>query len=225
MKKRKVLIGLIIGFIIIPAGAVAASVAYVFRENIAPLEVRELPRKNPTSHVFETDLKTARQKIIDGFSLDSQFANREIMPFKDARYSDEIGSYESPKMVRVETADEEFMFSEAEEIFKDPANQNDIYIHGWGDTIDSHSYFVLGKPLAFRIRFHIHLEADQTGKTRVSVSPVNPTVVKGISGLGPHGWVAEDVPVPPTTIEEYQLLRYVGHILGEKEMPPVIFPE
>lgn len=34
----------------------------------------------------------------------------------------------------------------------------------------------------------------------------------------------KEIPVEPTTVEEYRMLRHIGLILGEDDMPEVVFP-
>jgi len=45
------------------------------------------------------------------------------------------------------------------------------------------------------------------------------SVINGARCCGPHGYYANDVPVEPTTIEEYKILLYIGQVLSVRDMP------
>lgn len=210
MSKRKLLTIILI--------AIALSVAYVLRWNIAPLQKKELKGNNPTSYTFSSDLNSIRNKLIAGFSIENQVKNTNVFAFKSLsrpRYARDV-------MLSLET-EKDALFGK--DIFKKKANHNDLYLHTFGDTITSHSYFALGKPLEYRVGFDIHFQPEPDGRTRIFVNAVNPTVIKGIGGIGAHGFYSNDIPVAPTTIEEYQLLRYIAYLLGENKMPPVHYPQ
>jgi len=196
---------------------VLLGVAYVMRENLMPLQTRKLEKVNPTSQSFSLPLKEVRERLIDAFSIDSQIRNRRVFTFKGSWGSNSVREL----TLSLETK-EKALFGR--EVFEDPKNKYDIFLHMFGDPITSRTYFVSGRPLGYRASFHLHLTSETDGNTSVSVRVVRPTVIKGIGGVGPHGFYSKDVPVPPTTIEEYELLRYVGNVLGEGRMPDVQYP-
>jgi len=79
--------------------------------------------------------------------------------------------------------------------------------------------------LAFRTHFHIHREAAGDDRVKITVFPVNPVIYKVFRGISLHGAVMKkEIPVEPTTVEEYRMLRHIGLILGEDDMPEVVFP-
>ena len=210
MNKRKIFSIIII--------AITLLVAYVFRWNIVPLQKKELKKINPTSYTFSSDLKSVRYKIISGFSIENQIKNKNVFSFKSLSRPE----YARDLILSMETK-KDALFGKA--IFENEANNSDIYLHTFGDPIKSHSYFALGKPLEYRVSFHIHFEPEQDGRTTIYINAVNPAVIKGIGGIGPHGFHSNDIPVSPTTIEEYELLRYVGYLLDEKKMLAVNYPK
>jgi len=164
------------------------------------------------------EIGSVREKLISGFSIENQIKNQNVFSFKSLSRPE----YARDLTLALETK-KDALFGKA--VFENQETQNDIYLHTFGDPIKSHSYFALGKPLEYRVSFHIHFQSAQDGKTTILINAINPTVVKGIGGLGPHGFYLKDVPVQPTTIEEYELLKYVGYLLGEKNMPAVNYPK
>lgn len=210
MNKRKILSIFIISITLL--------VGYIFRWNIAPLQKKELKNSNPTSYIFSSDLTSVRDQLISAFSTENQVKNKNIFSFKSLSRPE----YARDLILTMETK-KDVLF--AKSIFENQVNQNDIYLHTFGDPIKSHSYYALGKPLEYRVSFHIHFQSEQEGQTAISIIAVNPTVIKGIGGLGAHGFFSKDIPVSPTTIEEYELLRYIGYLLGEKNILAANYPE
>ncbi len=63
--------------------------------------------------------------------------------------------------------------------------------------------------------------------TLVAVTASDTEVVNGRKfGFGPcgPGYAGNCKPVKPTTVEEYSLLRYLGHYLGVTNMPDTVLP-
>jgi hypothetical protein len=111
-------------------------------------------------------------------------------------------------------------------IFVNLENQDDLYLHFFGDVIDpSAVYFGGGKPLRYRAEFQLHLTALDDKSTKVLVITHNPTVINGSVCCGLHGYKSNDVAVEPTTVEEYRILMFIGRILGVSGMPPLRLPE
>ena len=116
----------------------------------------------------------------------------------------------------------------ASAIFQDPANTNDIYLHTFhAPFVASPVYHGRKGGLPFIAAFHLHLAAAGSN-TLVTVTALDTEVVNGqkfgVGSCGP-GYGNNYVKVKPTTIEEYSLLRYLGHCLGLTNMPPVILPK
>jgi hypothetical protein len=112
-------------------------------------------------------------------------------------------------------------------VFLDPANTNDIFLD------PSHMPFVRSSVyrgryggLPFIATFHLHLTGSASS-TVVTVTASDTEVVNGtkfgIGSCGPgQGWNCERV--KPTTVEEYAILRYLGHYLGVTNMPELVVP-
>lgn len=228
-KGKKIIIG-IVGVIVLPVVVFLSIFAYFFGdlviEEYSPIEIKQLPQNNPTSYIFNGNLEEVRRKIISA----TKFPDFESpFPFKD--YNDlDNESYKSNVSFYVCEARNEICLSTnreiVKEIFKKEENRNDVYLASDGRRTNSSTYYAAGKPLGFRTDFHIHLEAKDDNKVKVTIFPINPLIYKGYGGMGLHGAILKkEIPVEPTTVEEYQMLRYIGFILGEKDMPEVILPE
>ena len=112
-------------------------------------------------------------------------------------------------------------------IFRNPANKNDIYLHTFHSPFEvSPVYHNSRGGLPFIAAFHLHLVASGR-KTMVTVIASNTEVIAGTKfGVGPGGPGPANVyvNVEPTTIEEYSILRYIGSYIGVTNMPPVRLP-
>lgn len=222
MSKGKKLCVWIAAFMAITVVIVLSVAGYFFSdvliEEYSTIEAKKLQQKNPTTYAFDGDLENVRKKI----AAATAFPNDEIpFPFKTSTQFN-AGFYvcEVTEEICLTSNEEQF-----KEIFLKPENKNDIFLASDGSRIISPVYSAAEKKLGFRTDFHIHLEAQNGSKTIVTISPVNPMVFKGYGGLGLHGKILKkEFPVEPTTIEEYQLLRYIGLVLGEKDMPKVLLP-
>ena len=88
--------------------------------------------------------------------------------------------------------------------------------------LKSDVYFWLGSPLYYRAEFALAYRPIGDGMTEVRVETSESEVRIGPSFTFTGGDLYR--PVPPTTIEEYGLLRTLGCLLGERDMPPVHVP-
>ena len=88
--------------------------------------------------------------------------------------------------------------------------------------LKSDVYFWLGSPLDYRAEFALVYRPIGDGMTELRVEMSKSEVRIGPS-FSAHGGDLYR-PVPPTTIEEYGLLRTLGCLLGESGMPPVRVP-
>lgn len=77
--------------------------------------------------------------------------------------------------------------------------------------------------------FNVHLQAVSTDSTRVIINIKNNSISYGVkfwTNVCFTNYVPKEKNVPSTTIEEYELLRYIGKKLGYlKDMPYVKYPE
>ena len=92
--------------------------------------------------------------------------------------------------------------------------------------IESKIYFRFGKPLPYWVEFHIHLDSISESKTKVEVFTLSSEICIGGIPFGDtgHGY-SHMKKVPPSTIEEYEILLTIGKYLGEKDMPPCNYPK
>ena len=83
----------------------------------------------------------------------------------------------------------------------------------------------------YKTIFQIKMKEITHEKTQVSIIPINPKIVVGSEVVyNPRilWWqrIAIDKDAVPSTIEEYQILLYIGEILGVKDqMPKLILPK
>ena len=109
-------------------------------------------------------------------------------------------------------------------IFIDSNNINDAILYPLA-SFDSKIYFRSGKPLPYTsMAFHIHLDSISENKTNVEIFTLESKLYTFGIGAGHlcHIWEKE---VPPSTIEEYEILLIIGEQLGEQEMPACNYPE
>ena len=81
--------------------------------------------------------------------------------------------------------------------------------------------------LIYTAEFRLALEAISDDSTRVDVRTDGAKVYNGrVFGRGPcgFGWFHRSDPVRPTTIEEYTILRHIGHSVGLTNMPELLVP-
>jgi len=183
---------------------------------VSPIQTRLLPASNPTTYSFALPLEEVRARALQAFSIEHQVEQPVFSRSAPGSHLESVFSAECATNV---------VFGVA--VFHDPANTNDIYLHTF------HTPFVISSVyrgrnggLPFIATFQLHL--TKTGSnTSVRVTASNTEVVNGTKfGFGPcgpgQGWNCESV--PPTTVEEYSILRYLGRYLGITNMPAVVLP-
>jgi hypothetical protein len=194
-----------------------ALVAVSCSRGVSRVQTHSLATPNPTAYSFPLPLTEVHAKALEAFSIEHQV--------KEPVFVRPTGA-DSPEssFFSVECATNAVM---GKDIFNDPANAHDIYLHTF------HSPFVLSSVyrgryggLPFIATFHLHLTDSGTG-TLVSVTASNAEIINGtkfgFGSCGPgQGWNCEGV--APTTVEEYSILRYLGRSLGVTNMPAVIVP-
>lgn len=181
---------------------------------IHEIKTKSLNEKNPTSYEFARPMSEVRRTVISAFDT----AKRN--PLTEEFHS----SFSRTSFFFVVESKEDPSFSK--HIFGKPENSNDLYLHSYGEPISfSAVYFGGGQPLKYRATFQLHLTAPTENSTRVTVIPHNPTVINGSKCCGLHGYVSNEVPVEPTTIEEYKILLFMGRLFGAQDMPPLRLPE
>ncbi|MCP4542364.1 MAG: hypothetical protein GY832_35020 [Chloroflexi bacterium] len=198
---------------------IAVYTFYPYRMNYVSIQVKELPQPNPTTYVFAVPVSEVHERVYYGIrsgwrSRDKFFGSLGFVTIPWRGTTDTVGFF-------VETKDEA---SFGKRVFNDPANDNDLFLRRSGSSIASRTYFALDEPLPYETEFQIHLEPIGTDSTQVTVVSLNPAVLKGVGGLGPHGYYPAEIAVEPSTIEEYTILLYIGHVLGDTSMPELKLP-
>lgn len=198
---------------------IAASSLYPYRMNLVPIQVKSLSQPNPTSYVFPVPLPKLREQILYGLRHGWE---------RRAKFFGDLGFVIIQRRDTIEPVYLSFETSEypvfGKEVFKDPHNSNDLYL-SCNSVISSRTYFALDDPLPYEVAFHIHFVPVGNDSTKVTVMAINPGVLKGVAGWGPHGLYSMQISVEPTTIEEYTILLYIGFLLEEDSMPPLRLPD
>ncbi len=182
-------------------------------EKVHPIETKPLSQKNPTVYEFAHPVSDVREKLLTAFA-DYDLMQEFYSSFnpKKSSFRFFVGSREKTLL--------------SKDIFENPENTNDLYLHSHGEVIGpSAVYFGGGKPLRYRAKFQLHLTALDDKRTKISIITHDPAVINGSVCCGMHGYKSNDVAVEPTTIEEYKILLFIGRILGVSDMPPLRMPE
>lgn len=157
---------------------------------------------NPTEYCYNASLNEVKAAIVKEFLL---------MP--GYRY------------MRLEYRGKDVILSsKAEQIFKIKSNENDFYLNYSGSIGKSKIYFDKnGKALDYFVEFHLHLIPLNESYTKVEIKTIDPKVGVGRETLPslPHlVRMIKTKSVPPSSIEEYEILLKIGKglCLG-KNMP------
>ena len=189
--------------------------------NFADVERKEMPTPNPTSHVFNLPLKDLQDSLVNFFAIDNQ-TQRQILESSVFNYKVEDLDIKTTVAFKAETASTSLF---GKHYFTNAGTDKDIYLHSFGNYWMSPIYHVEGDALKFRADFVLKLDSINQNKTLLTVETINPVVIKGIEGLGPHGFIAKEESVEPTTVEEYTLIKYIAEELGDKSLDEIIMPD
>ena len=115
-------------------------------------------------------------------------------------------------------------------IFDNPSNYNDFVLEEFSTwhKCKSKVYFNKeNKPLIYHATYQIHLEKVSESKTKVSIIVTESGIIyKTKLPVLPHlSRVNRLKELPPTTVEEYEILLIIGKELGVKDMPSIKIPE
>ena len=188
-----------------------------------PIQTKPFPQKNIPSHSFKLSLDKLKDKISALFSLENQEDNKYLNDVFYFYPSDEKEKEDFKMFIdfQVETKKTSLFGSN---YYKKSKTSNDIYIHDFGSCWYSKLYFSKGKPLKYRTAFIIKLTKINKDSTSIFIQAEKPTVINGIIGLGPHGPIARETIVAPTSIEEYSILLFIADKLGDKTLLPLKLP-
>jgi hypothetical protein len=93
-------------------------------------------------------------------------------------------------------------------------------------SVNSKIYYKSDKPLPYNASFHLHLDSISESKTKVEVFTLDPEIYVWGIGIWGHSIHSQIKKVPPSTIEEYEILLTIGEQLGEKkDMPACNYPK
>jgi len=157
---------------------------------------KKLANLNPTSYVFDTDIEQCKNAIKKVKILDVS----------------------RPYFIDKKESHRDYIY-----IYNDSANRNDAILTCIGN-FDSKIYFRFGFPYPYWADFHVHLDSILENKTRVEIFTLEPKIVVFGVGIGHVSWTWTKK-VPPSTIEEYEILLSIGEQLGEKNMPACNYPK
>ena len=168
----------------------------------AQIQARQLKHSNPTAYVFNVDPTTVRTAI------EVSIVRSEFYGMSKATVET---TYGIPSII---------------EVFRNKSNENDVYLFSFEPIGQSKIYHKNDAPLSYYAEFHIHLSPISVEKTNVEVFTYHSSVVTGRNPLiGDRGGNLTTIEVPPSTIEEYEILLRIGEALGVKDsMPPLIVP-
>lgn len=158
---------------------------------------KELKQKNPTSYVFNANIQQIKSTV---FQL---HANRDFELYPD-------------------TTTLQFYYDDFDSIH----NKNDICFWTLSNNLESKIYYKKGKPLYYKVFILLHLDSISENSTKATaIAFISEICVGGyqIPFIG-HGY-SRMKKVPPSTIEEYEILLAIGQQLGEKNMPKCIYPD
>lgn len=185
---------------------------------VSPVRQLRLVTPNPTSYDFDVPLPEVHacaMHVFDGFGVpDAVFGPRPAR--RGLPYADSFSVEDKANAVF------------GSDIFKDPANANDVYVFNrLQPLVASPVYRGRTGGLPFSAAFQIHIVARSANRTRVTVIAHDAKITTGQRfGLGSCGpaRILQTERVEPTSIEEYEMLRYLAHALGVTRMPPPRVP-
>jgi hypothetical protein len=161
----------------------------------------KLEKKNPTVYCFNANPQEVKKAAIRKFD---NFKDLDLVLKNEYKYQTEINS-----------------------ILNKKGNENDLYLETYGNCLISKVYFNDGKPSLFEVEFHVHLDSLSENMTQVTINTLRSEVLTG-SKIGISDNLVLGQPntekVPPSTIEEYEILLAIGEELGQKGMPPCHYP-
>jgi hypothetical protein len=190
-------------------------------KDVSRVHRQALPRLNPTSYSFDIPLGDLRAKAMAAFSIDHQVKQ----PVFGSLSTVALHAFGGMPILHVSVASDAGFGAE---LFRIPENAHDLYLQSFGVPVwESPVYHGSRGGLPFIAEFHVHFSASEAGRTSVAVRALRTEVINGMHyGLGScgPGWAWRYVPVEPTSIEEYLILRYIGEAVGAPAMPEVVLP-
>lgn len=194
------------------------------------LQDRVLPHPNLTNYEFDASVSEVTNAIKKAYGTDWYLAEAKKNRERVWKGGGDATTEHALTLALQSPPPSLFFKGDADALSKNlltkAGNENDAYLFGSTSPVsESQVYFKDGQPLIYYADFHIHLTALGVKKTRVEIFTGESSVVAGVDeSWSPHGPSFIYVEVPPTTVEQYQILLGIGEQLGTKGMPPLITP-
>lgn len=114
-------------------------------------------------------------------------------------------------------------------IFEVDSFKNDfvIEIFSGSSFLKSKIYYkTTGEPYEYFASFHLHLTRVSNDKTKVNVKVYNPEIIgTALLPMPPNFNRGFIINVPPSTVEEYEILLRIGRELNLNDMPQIKIPK
>lgn len=176
---------------------------------------KTLASANPTEYTFQLPIDSLKGNILMYFHAADYIGTNET--YKKVFAFETESNVKMPVLFTPETKQNAVF---ARKWFDEAGAENQIFLYNDGTTWPSALHFSKGSALPFRTSFVLTLTPVSDAETKVSIKAERPVVIQGQECCGSHGPYGKEHPVPPTSIEEYTLLLFIGEQLGLK-MPPL----
>lgn len=157
-----------------------------------------LEKKNPAHYCFDANIQDVKSAIKNG-----------------------LGNYQIPGLALYFKEDNRF------DILNINENRNDAYLRTFLEPLKSKIYFNSKGPLLYDAEFHLHLDSLGKEKTKITINTIKSEVLTGRRmGIGDNFTLGlpNYISVPPSTIEEYEILLIIGKQLNQTGMPECNYP-
>ncbi len=191
-------------FLISAAVFVAYQVTPIFHlliETVLPISINKMPSKNPTSYTFSSTITKVKDVTTSIFK--PRFMRKdEYLKSLNFRTANKVNS--------------SILFS--------ATTTSDRIILTMLSPIKSPVYSTALGKLPYLSKYKLNFKLIKKNQTRVTITPFETKVLKGVTCCGPHLFYKKSINVSATTIEEYKILKYIGYHLNETSMPDTITP-
>jgi len=194
------------------------------------LQERVLSHPNPTNYVFDASVSQVTNAIRKAYGMDWYLAEAKKNHERVWEGPGDAKAKHARTLALQQPPPSLFFKGDADALSKNlltkPGNENDAYLFGSTSSVgESQVYLKDDYPLIYYADFHIHLAPVGPTKTSVEIFTYDSSVVAGLDeSWSPHGPSFIYVEVPPTTIEQYQILLGIGQQLGVTNMPSLVVP-
>lgn len=164
----------------------------------------EFNDKNPISYCFSTNPKQVKEAVIKKFD-NYKTMNLDLVLKNENKFDRKINL-----------------------LLSQNGNENDICLRTFGDCLSSKVYLKDNKPALLEVDFHVHLDSLGINRTKVTINTLRYEIYTGAKiGISDNFVLGQPntEKVPPSTIEEYEILLAIGEELGQKGMPPCNYPK